>query len=154
MVPMNEVGARLRDRRIRAGLTQRELARRSHLSQPAVAAFESGARRPSPESVERLDAALRVPPSTLLLRARPHLHQILAARGITHPRVFGSVARGEDTPESDLDLLVTVPEAFDIFDKAMLVEDLQNALGARVDVVPDHARGPVAERARKEAVPL
>lgn len=124
------------------------------MSQPAIAAFESGSRRPTPESIVRIDVALRVRPSILLERTRDQVREILSRRGIRDPRVFGSVSRGEDTEQSDLDLLVTVPDEFDIFDKVLLIEELQEVLGASVDVVPDHARGPVAERARNEAVPL
>lgn len=124
------------------------------MSQPAVAAYESGARRLTPEASARLTSALRVRPSVLLRNRRARLRAVLAERGVTAPRVFGSVARGEDTEDSDLDLLVTVPADFDIFDKALLVDALEHALGAPVDVVPDHARGPAAARARAESVPL
>lgn len=144
----------LRERRQRAGLTQRQLAQRSGLSQPAIAAIESGARRPSSASMARLDSALHVRPSILLKNSRDRVLEVLGSRGITDPRIFGSIARGDDTEDSDVDLLVVVPQQFDIFDKVLLVQELHEVLGAHVDVVPDDARGVVADRARSEAVPL
>ncbi|WP_200837574.1 hypothetical protein [Ruania rhizosphaerae] len=47
-----------------------------------------------------------------------------------------------------------MPDGFDIFDKVLLVEELESTLGVRVDIVSDCARSPVGERARSEAVPL
>jgi predicted nucleotidyltransferase len=151
---MSNYGRDLRTRRLRAGLTQRELAARSGTSQPAIAAIEKGVRSPALETRARLDAALRVRPSILLESALEQVREVLGRYQVTNPRVFGSVARGEDTEESDVDLLVTTPPDFDIFDKAMLAEALEEALGVHVDVVPDDAHGPAAARAAAEAVPL
>ena len=70
-------------------------------------------------------------------------------------RVFGSVARGEDGPESDIDLLVTPPEAVTLFDLARLERDLSELLGERVEVVPDTTLHPhLREAALADAVPL
>ncbi len=151
---MDTYGSGLRERRRRAGLTQRQLAERAGMSQPTIAAIESGTRQPTSATRARLDAALRVPPSVLLQYAREQVRAVLDEHGVANPRVFGSVSRGEDTVDSDLDLLVSAPADFDIFDKVLLVEALEEALGTHVDVVPDTARGPVAEKARAEAVPL
>lgn len=62
-----------------------------------------------------------------------------------------TTARGEDRISSDLDLLVTTPPEFDLFDKALLVKALDKELGAPVDIVPDDAHSPVVARARGEA---
>lgn len=151
---MGDYGGDLRARRLRAGLTQRELASRSGTSQPAIAAIEKGDRSPALETRARLDAALRVRPSLLLESAMEQVREVLCRYQVTNPRVFGSVARGEDTVDSDIDLLVTTPPDFDIFDKILLTESLEAALGVHVDVVPDDARGPAAASAVAEAVPL
>jgi predicted nucleotidyltransferase len=151
---MGDYGSDVRFRRLRAGLTQRELAARSGTSQPAIAAIEKGVRSPGPETRLRIEAALRVRPSILLESALEEVREVLARYRVTNPRVFGSVARGEDTEASDVDLLVTTPPDFDIFDKALLTEALEETLGVHVDVVPDDARGPAAARAAAEAVPL
>jgi predicted nucleotidyltransferase len=51
-------------------------------------------------------------------------------------RVFGSVARGEDRADSDVDLLVDLPEHMSFFGLARLQSELESILGARVDLVP------------------
>lgn len=96
----------------------------------------------------------RVRPAILLERALEQVREVLSRYHVTNPRVFGSVARGEDTEASDIDLLVTTPPDFDIFDKVLLTEELEEVLGVPVDVVPDDARGSVVVRALGEAVPL
>jgi len=101
-----------------------------------------------------LENALRVPPSQLLDGARRELCALLASHGITEPRVFGSVARHEDSAASDLDLLVNVPPRFDVFDLAYLATQIEDLLGITVDVVPDEGPSPLLDHARAEAVPL
>jgi len=80
----------------------------------------------------------------------------LAARyGASNVRVFGSVARGEAGPDSDLDLLVWFPADTNIFTVVGLWQDLQDLLGCEVDLVVDHASaGRIGQIARREAVPL
>ncbi|MFQ3645850.1 MAG: nucleotidyltransferase family protein [Anaerolinea sp.] len=79
------------------------------------------------------------PPLTLeALRARRAEILALAARyGVSNVRVFGSVARGEATPTSDVDLLVTANAGTSIFDVVGLWLDLQELLGCRVNVITD-----------------
>lgn len=70
-------------------------------------------------------------------------------------RVFGSVARGEDEPSSDIDLLVDLAADADLFDIAGLNVELQRLLGHRVDVVPARMLKPrVASSALADAVTL
>jgi uncharacterized protein len=59
-----------------------------------------------------------------------------AAHGVTGLRVFGSVARGEDRADSDVDLLVDLPEHMSLFGLARLQAELESILSARVDLVP------------------
>lgn len=74
------------------------------------------------------------------------LHQQRAIiAGIAHRygarriRVFGSVARGEDLPESDIDFLVDFPWGYDLFTQRLpLAEALSGLLGRTVEVVPEH----------------
>lgn len=91
------------------------------------------------------------------LRAnRDHIRRAAHTLGVTNIRVFGSVVRGEDGPDSDIDLLVD----FDVRRRGLFpLAELQDLLGAmleeRVDVVPHDALAPhVAENAVAEAVPL
>jgi len=62
-------------------------------------------------------------------------------RGARNIRVFGSVARGEAGPESDLDLLVEMEPGRSLLDHIALIQDLEEVLGCRVDVVPRRGSG-------------
>lgn len=70
-------------------------------------------------------------------------------------RIFGSVARGDSTESSDLDLIVRFDEDRSLLDHGGLIVDLQDLLGVKVDVISE--RG-MRERFRshvlKEAIPL
>jgi predicted nucleotidyltransferase len=68
--------------------------------------------------------------------------------------VFGSVARGEDREDSDVDLLVTLPEGIDLFELVAVEQQLEDLLGVPVNVVDDRSRGAVFDRALREAVAL
>ena len=97
----------LRERRQRLGLTQADLARRAGTSQSAVAAYESGAKVPSSATQQRLDRCLSPLPRQVLADHRNAVIDLPAGHRAKAVRVFGSVARGEDTFDSDIDLLST-----------------------------------------------
>jgi predicted nucleotidyltransferase len=81
--------------------------------------------------------------------------QIAASRGARNLRVFGSVARGESQADSDLDLLVEMEQGRTLLDLVGLWQDLEEALGTRVDVVSEGGLSPhLRERILSEAVPL
>lgn len=90
-----------------------------------------------------------------LERQRDKIRAIVEANHATNPRVFGSVARGEHTADSDLDLLVDPRPGMTLFDQGRIIEALEELLGVRVDVVTSGA-GSDRFRARviAEAVPL
>ena len=67
---------------------------------------------------------------------------ILKAAGVRRAAIFGSVARGETTDESDLDLLVDLPDKASLFDLVGLQLDLEEKLGREVDVVTYNALHP------------
>jgi predicted nucleotidyltransferase len=70
-------------------------------------------------------------------------------------RVFGSVARGDDTEASDVDLLVRLAPGTGLLRLGRLVDDLERVLGVRVDVVPESDLKPdLRARVEAEAVPL
>lgn len=69
--------------------------------------------------------------------------------------MFGSVDKGVDGPESDIDLLVDIPKSMGLFTPAALEVDLIRLLGVDVDVVPRRLLRPnVSESAERTAVPL
>lgn len=76
-------------------------------------------------------------PSALLAR---HRHEVLALASEHHAlevRVFGSVARGEDLPGSDLDLLVRFAGDASLFDLTAFADAVSELLGIPVDVVSE-----------------
>jgi uncharacterized protein len=78
-------------------------------------------------------------PSTALQLHRTRIRQIVLAHRVTNPRVFGSVARGEDKEGSDLDILVDPTHLTSLFDIGAIRVNLLNLLGVRVDVVTPNA---------------
>jgi predicted nucleotidyltransferase len=86
---------------------------------------------------------------------RDEIRAIVEANRATNPRVFGSIARGEDSADSDLDLLVDACPGMTLFDQARIIGALEELLGVEVDVVTS---GAGSDRFRAavlgEAVPL
>lgn len=86
---------------------------------------------------------------------RDQILRIAAKHGVQRIRVFGSVARGDAGPQSDVDFLVEVGPHHSPFFPGGLVADLESLLGRRVDVVePDGLYAPLKDFVLKEAVPL
>jgi hypothetical protein len=90
------------------------------------------------------------------LRVRREEILALASRyGARNVRVFGSVARGEDHPESDLDLLVEFESGRGLLAHTALVRELEQLLGCRVDVASqDGLKARIRPRVLEEAIPL
>jgi uncharacterized protein len=70
-----------------------------------------------------------------LRRRRDALHQSAARHGASNLRLFGSVARAEERPDSDIDLLVDLAEDRGFRDYLALAEDLETLLHRKVDLV-------------------
>ncbi len=125
----------------RAGLTQRQIAQAIGRSQPEVSRL------------------LRFQSKTVLGRRladhRRQILHILGTNGMRNVRVFGSVARQEDGPDSDVDLLAYVPQGLSLFALARIEQEISQILQTTVDIVPERGlRSNVASRARDEAIPL
>lgn len=75
----------------------------------------------------------------LLARYRTDILRIAAEYGAENVRVFGSMARGDDRPDSDLDLLVVFRPGRSLLDHCGLMLDLQDLLGRKVDVTSERA---------------
>lgn len=84
---------------------------------------------------------------------RAEVLKILAGHQMTGVKVFGSAARGEDAPGSDLDLLVDIADDADLLDLIDGAAALEELLGVPVDIVTSRAVGPEHEIGRT-AVPL
>ncbi|MDQ6961544.1 MAG: nucleotidyltransferase family protein [Mariprofundaceae bacterium] len=74
------------------------------------------------------------------LHKKKRIVEDLAKRhGALRIRVFGSVARGEEKDDSDIDLLVDFPRGYDLFKQRLpLTEKLQHLLNRKVDLIPEH----------------
>lgn len=91
----------------------------------------------------------------LALDEREDINRIAAAHGARNVRVFGSVGRGEASGSSDLDLLVDMYEGRNLFDLVALGDELEEALGVKVDVVTEGSLSPyLRDRILAEAVAL
>ena len=126
---------------VAAGMTQREIAAAVGRSQPEVARL--------------LQFHATTPRGRKLLKYRREVLDLAAEHGFRNVRVFGSVARGEDGPDSDIDLLATFPAGLSLFDIGRVEVDLGRLVEEKVDLVQDDALRPhVRDEILAEAVPL
>lgn len=159
-------GVLVRRPRRTAGLTQQQLGERAGVTQSVVSAYERGWREPSLTMVRKLVEAagarlvmgVDTPRGTLLDQVRAKrdvLAPALRALGARDIRLFGSAARGDEGPTSDVDLLVTLDAPVGLFALGRMRSVAKAILGRPVDVVPDdglkdHLRATIL----REAVPL
>lgn len=164
----------LRRARERSLLSQSDLARRAGVAQSVISAYESGRREPSVPMLARLVAATG---HELVVEARPSANEVrglpdtplgrrlrrrrraiietAAHRRASNVRVFGSVARGEDTGASDIDLLVDLDRGVGLLALGELEDELSDLLGVKVDVVPAAMLKPrIRDEVLAEAIPL
>ena len=91
----------------------------------------------------------------LVQAKREQILRLAARHGVTRVRVFGSMARGDAGPQSDLDLLVDVGAAPSAWFPGGLVAELEELLGRRVQVVTERGLDELLrDRVLAEAVPL
>jgi uncharacterized protein len=166
-------GALLRQARKEAGMSQQDLAARAGVTQSVISAYESGRRQPAvPTLAALVDATgseliiglrrqprrmgrLSGPVGRRVRRRRNDMVAAAAAHGVRNLRVFGSVARGQDRPDSDVDLLVDLPPGLSLFGLGRVQAELEAILGTRVDLVPVQDLKPgVRERVEHELVAL
>lgn len=148
-------GRLIRESRRRAHLSQNDLALRAGVAQSAVSAYESGRRTPTLATLERLlagaghrlvldatrddDTPSGLPDTALgrrLRQRRRAIRDCAERHGARDIRVFGSVARGEDDSQSDVDFVVDVPARIGLFALEALRRELSEIVGVAVDVSP------------------
>jgi predicted nucleotidyltransferase/DNA-binding XRE family transcriptional regulator len=157
----------LRRARQRAGLTQHALAERAGVTQSVISAYEAGRREPSYAMLTRLvkSAGYTLEPhleparqESALAMVRAHadeLHAALGALGAVDIRIFGSVARGDETESSDVDLLVNLEADAGLFALLRMQSAAEAILGRSVDITPSSGLKPdVVEHVLREAVAL
>lgn len=76
-------------------------------------------------------------PAELIREKREQILQITARHGAVNVRIFGSAARGEAGPGSDIDFLVEAGPGRSAFFPAGLQADLEDLLGCKVDVLTE-----------------
>jgi predicted nucleotidyltransferase len=90
-----------------------------------------------------------------LAERRSEILRLAALHRAGEVRVFGSIARGEASEASDVDLLIKPQPGCSLFDLGGLLEDLQELLGCRVDLVTEEGlKASLRERVLREAIPL
>jgi predicted nucleotidyltransferase/DNA-binding XRE family transcriptional regulator len=167
-------GAIIREARRGARLSQTDLARRAGVAQSVISAYESERREPGLRTLVKLVEAtgqtlafnlvpgprnrLGLPDTRLGRRLRRHRRGVIDSatrRGARGVRVFGSVARGEDSDTSDIDLLVDLDDRVGLVTLAGLNRELSQLLGVDVDVVPAGSLKPeIRDRVSAEAITL
>ncbi|MGH3404235.1 MAG: nucleotidyltransferase domain-containing protein [Streptosporangiaceae bacterium] len=151
-----------------------ELAAEAGVAQSVISAYESGHRQPAlPTLAALVEAAgyelvigvrsaqpqrlnrLSGPVGRRVRRRRRELVAAAAAHGVRNLRVFGSVARGEDRPDSDVDLLADLPPGMGLLGLGRVEAELETIVGAQVDLVPAGTLKPgVGERIERDLVAL
>lgn len=94
-------------------------------------------------------------PSIALREHRDAIRRIVEANRTRNARVFGSVATGEDSEDSDLDLLVDATADTTLFDLGAIRSELEDLLGVPVDVLtPAALPAPLRREVLARAVPV
>lgn len=169
------MGRRIKTTRRAKGLTAAELARKTGVTENAIRKLESGdSKEPRFTTAMRIADALGVAPNfisghahatrrmgsapdlALVIKQIRQRRQALTERGVAHVRVFGSVARGDAGPKSDIDVIIEPAQSarFTLFDLEATRRILTDALDRQVDVVTDRTvrRSRFAETTELEAV--
>jgi uncharacterized protein len=91
----------------------------------------------------------------ILKDKREKILRITASHGAQNVRVFGSLARGEAGPDSDIDILVELDHGRSLLDIIAIKQDLEDLMECDVDVVTEAAISPyIREQVLKEAISL
>lgn len=129
---------------VASGMSQRQIAVALGVSQPAVS-----------QQLKHGPDLAQVGPGELLDAASAVLTSLAAERGFTKMAVFGSVARGEARPDSDIDLIVQAPEGTSSFDLIRFKLLIEQVLGRPIDLVDYGGLKPgLDDDIRREAVLL
>ena len=165
------VGLLISTARNKSGLTQAELAIRAGTSQAAIARYEADRVSPSVSTLERVLRAageelflssarggqtdLSSDRAQLVRRNKVEINNLARSHGARNIRLFGSVARGQDTAKSDIDFLIDTPQEKALSISISLQAALEKLLGCKVDVSPESILKPhIRKAALKEAVAI
>jgi predicted nucleotidyltransferase len=91
----------------------------------------------------------------LVKQNRTDILRIAGQHGARNVRLFGSAARGEARPDSDIDVLVEFESGRTLLDRIGMIQDLEDLLGRKVDVVTEKAlHHLIRQQVIQQAVPL
>ncbi len=94
-------------------------------------------------------------PSEVLPQHREAIRQLVLEAGMANPRVFGSVARGEDREDSDLDILVDPAPRASLLTMVRLQSQLEKATGIKIDLrTPEEIHPRFRDKVLAEAASL
>jgi len=94
-------------------------------------------------------------PSEILPLHRDDIRRMILDSGMSNPRLFGSVVHGDDTEESDLDILVDPSPETSLLDIAKLQLRLESEVGVKVDLrTPGFLSPAFRQRVLAEALPV
>lgn len=164
----------LRDARQLGGLTQAQLSTRSGVTQSVISAYERGRREPGAETflmlieAAGLDFIIRVPTNSYqhptlpdsaqtraLVKHRQQILDLVAHYHASNVRIFGSVARGDARPDSDIDILVDFGPNTGLFSIVALQESLGKLLHFPIDLGdPKSLKPHVQNSVKKDVQPL
>lgn len=159
----------LKEARRSSQLTQTELAVRARVTQSVISAYESGRREPALSTLTKLVEAAGfqvnvglersiIPTPDFMELLHRHKKQILrlcSDAGVSNMRIFGSVARGSATQDSDIDLLVDISPELGLLGLMQLERDLHELLGVKIDLVPSEGlKAHMKEEIMNEAIPF
>lgn len=93
--------------------------------------------------------------TVILAQKRLDILRLASQHGVSNVRVFGSSARGDAGPSSDIDLLVKMDKGRSLLDLVGFSQDVEDLLGCSVDVVAEGGLSPyLADKIYAEAIPL
>lgn len=128
---------------VAAGSSQTQIAESLGISQPAVS-----------QQLRHAPDLAGAHPQLLIEAAGPVLRALAGEQGYERLAVFGSVARGDARPDSDIDLLVEAPEGTSTFGFLRFKQLIEQVLGREIDLVSYGGLKPIDDDIRRDAVLL
>ena len=128
---------------VAAGSSQTQIAESLGISQPAVS-----------QQLRHAPDLSGVHPELLIEAAGPVLRALAVEHGYERLAVFGSVARGDARPNSDIDLLVEAPEGTSTFGFLRFKQLIEQVLGREIDLVSYGGLKPIDDDIRRDAMLL
>jgi len=96
-----------------------------------------------------------MPLNTLITKNRNAIKEIAQRYNATNLRIFGSMARGDAGPDSDVDILADLDTNTSLLDRIALSQEIEDLLGRKIDLVtPDKLHRIIKDKIINEAVSL